>query len=304
VSHRRRVDGGSASGNAPINNSDEECDMLFLGAAASSALDLLSFLQPQKVTQAGAAQNPTSGATSPSNGFVAPSTTALSAPGAMPSNIGTGSSLLDPNVMGFLIQSQGQQTANTGGNTATMSPGQAALLAKLDTNGDGTISKSEFEGAFGANGNTTAADTAFNKLDTKAGGAIDPSELAAARPHRHHHHLGGGNESKQTTSSDGTGATSGADSASSGSASGLASLLDIGGTSTMATNPDGSTATTITYADGSTITMTTPQQTSATTGSNSTSAVQPTANSTNSLETLIRLQAQLFSSATVAPPTT
>jgi hypothetical protein len=274
--------------------------MVSVGGASSSGLDLLAFLQPQKVTQGDPAASTGAGAGSQINGCVSPlGTNAAGDPGIMPSSPGIGSGLLDPNVMGFLIQNQSQQTVST----SALSPRQAALFAKLDTNGDGTISKSELEAAFGGNANTSA-DAVFNKLDTNGDGSVDPSELAAARPHRHHHHhVGDGDETKQASSSDGTSAAAGTDPASAGSAGGLASLLDTGGSSTTATNRDGSTVTTITYTDGSTITMTTPQQAAATTASGSTSAIQPTASSTNALETLIRLQAQLFSAATVAPPT-
>ena len=88
--------------------------------------------------------------------------------------------------MAALISLQGQ-SAN--GVTA-QSPSQ--LFSKLDSDGDGSISKSEFESALGGAGvDTSSADALFAKLDANGDGSISQSELAKAK-HGHHHHQGGG----------------------------------------------------------------------------------------------------------------
>jgi hypothetical protein len=187
---------------------------------------------------------------------------------------GSNQSLFSANVMGFLISSQGQPTADTtGAATATSSP-------------------------LGPS-NQTTADAALSKMDTNGGGSVDPSGPAAARPHHHHHH-----HHQIESDQAGTDPASPTAGAGDGSAAGLANLLDTGGTSQTITNPDGSTTRTISYADGSTITMNTPvQSASATTSPTTAAAGQPSTGSGNSLQELIRLQAQLFATATAATTT-
>ena len=51
------------------------------------------------------------------------------------------------------------------------------LFSQIDTNGDGQISKSEFENALGAGGtNLAQADDVFNKLDTNGDGSVSLDE--------------------------------------------------------------------------------------------------------------------------------
>ena len=51
------------------------------------------------------------------------------------------------------------------------------LFSQLDANGDGQISKSEFENALGAGGtNLAQADDVFNKLDTNGDGSVSLDE--------------------------------------------------------------------------------------------------------------------------------
>ena len=110
------------------------------------------------------------------------------------------------------------------------------LFGKMDTDGDGKISKSELEAAFTAAGGTAQqADAVFAKLDTDGDGAVSKNEfVAAARGHRH--------------AGSGQGAAGGG---------ALSSLLNAT-SSDEVQNPDGSTTTTITTADGTKITITTP----------------------------------------------
>ncbi len=110
--------------------------MLFALGAASSAIDILSSIKP-------AGQ---SGHKKPSNTFSVTGDTASanSAQAATPQ-----SGLLSPDTYAALLASQSQagQTQTTGQTPATQSPSSALkdLFSLLDTNGDGQISKSEFE---------------------------------------------------------------------------------------------------------------------------------------------------------------
>jgi hypothetical protein len=151
-----------------------------------------------------------------------------------------------------LIALQGQTGAGAGG-----------LFGRLDGDGNGAISKGEFETAVASAGvDSSSADALFGKLDANGDGSISQSELAKAR-HGHHHHGSGHGE---------------------GGLSALLNATDVTGASSQTTNnSDGSSTTTITYSDGSAVSMTTPAGQGASGGrSNS-----------NLLEQLIKLQAQL-----------
>ena len=76
--------------------------------------------------------------------------------------------------MAALISLQGQRLASARNR-------RPALFAKLDTDGDGQISQSEFETALGSAGvDTSSADALFAKLDANGDGSISQSELASA----------------------------------------------------------------------------------------------------------------------------
>jgi EF-hand domain pair len=276
--------------------------MLGLGGVASNAWDVLSSLQARQLANSGAAASGIGAGQFAPGGTSGPDAPASAQPLAPPPAWTVGQSSLSPNVLGFLIWNQSQQTnTSAGGTTATtdptgtagtaaLTPLQSALFSNLDSNGDGAISKSEFEAAFGANGNTAAADAMFNRIDTNGDGSIDPSEFAAATQssgtHAHHHHHAGLADQSQSSQSDP-----------------LASLLGTGAdgaSSSTATNADGSTTTIITYADGSAVTLTTPAQASSASPTTTAAATQPPAPSVNVLETLIQLQAQLLAPSTAA----
>jgi len=111
------------------------------------------------------------------------------------------------------------------------------LFAKIDTDGDGKISKSELETAFTAAGGTAQqADVIFAKLDKDGDGSVTKTEFVTAARQAHHH----GGHAKAADSDAGASATK-----------------EPQGTSEVQ-NADGSTTTTITTADGTTITITTP----------------------------------------------
>ncbi len=185
---------------------------------------------------------------------------------------GCGAPSMAPGTMDALFAAQSQTSAASGSSSLA-----SQLFSLLDTNGDGSISKSEFEATLGQNGNTAAADSLFDKLDPNGDGSVDPGELAnalqtkGAKGHHHHHHLGG-------VSSAGAASTGG----------GADDLLGAGNTGQTVTNSDGSTTTTLSYADGSQITMTKPAA-----GSAGTSAA-----ANNFLERIIQHQAQLLASQT------
>ncbi len=179
---------------------------------------------------------------------------------------GGASSPLDSSTLAALISLQGQGTAGTGG--------ASGLFAKLDADGDGAVSKSEFESALGQAGvDSASADALFGKLDANGDGSISKGELAPARSgsSRHHHSVGGGSGGGASSSSNSTSAD--------------------GSTTQTTTNADGSSTTTITYADGSTVTSTTP----AASGGGSSGGTG------NLIEKLIQMQSMLIGQST---PTT
>jgi hypothetical protein len=197
--------------------------------------------------------------------------------------------------MASLISMQGGEW---GGRSAVAAQAQS-VFGEFDSNGDGQISKSEFEGVFGSNADTSKVDGLFNALDSNGDGSVSQDELTSAAEqshaaHHHHHHLHGGISAAAPGS---------------GSEGGLAALLSstdlTGATTQTASNADGSSSTTITYADGSTVSMTTPATPSAATGSSTSSAdgsssddtsIQSTSAASNYLlERLIRMQAQFLS---------
>jgi hypothetical protein len=215
---------------------------------------------------------------SPANGSTnQTSTTNAFGPSPPPFSSGT---------MAALMALQGQ-----GANGATGTGGAQGLFSQLDTDGDGSISKTEFESALGQSGvDTSSADALFSKLDQNGDGGVSQSELSSAA-HRGHGH---GHSGHHMDAGGSGGAQGGGD-------QGLSSLLNASGAdgaqTQTATNGDGSSTTTITYADGSTVTMTTPaaQQNAGASGSGTSGQTSGGSNSNNLIEQLIRLQAQLVS---------
>lgn len=159
---------------------------------------------------------------------------------------------LDSGTLATLISLQGQS-----------GPG-GSLFATIDTDSNGSISKSEFESALaGAGVDTNSADNVFTRLDADGDGSISQSELSSRAGYHHRQHAVG---------------------------TGASWLLNAvgaeGATTQTTTNANNSTTTTISYTDGSTVSTTTPAS-----GGSATPNV-------NLLEQLIKLQAQL-----VSPPT-
>jgi hypothetical protein len=207
------------------------------------------------------------------------------------SPMGSGSApTFESGTLAALISLQGQSAS------AVVGQSPSDLFSQLDTDGDGQISKTEFEQALGGVGvDTQSADALFGKLDANNDGDVSPSELSKGRGHHHHHHVDNSDASQNGGSQQ----------------SGLSALLnsaDITGASTQtATNSDGSTTTTISYADGTSVSMTTPPATQNSSSSNSGSSNDGTANNgssgpgnNNLIEELIRMQSQLVTQAASA----
>ncbi len=207
--------------------------------------------------------------------------------GIPPIGSGVGSSF-EPGTLAALISLQGQSA------TGVVGQSPSDLFSQLDTDGDGQISKTEFEQALGAVGvDSQSADALFGKLDANSDGSISPSEIGKAHGHGHHHH-------QQANSTDSTQAGG----AQQGGLSSLLSSSDITGATTQtATNADGSTTTTISYADGTSVSMTTAAAPQNDTSSNNDSTNSGSTgssgsnNNNNLIEQLIQLQSQLVTQA-------
>lgn len=228
---------------------------LALGAA-SSAIDLLKSL-----TGSSSAASKTNGKTGFSVGSADSLQTATTTFGGSPPP-----GNLSPGTLNALFSAQGQAGAST---STSRSNALQSLFGKLDSDGSGGISKTEFENALGAGGtNTAKADEVFGKLDANGDGSVSLDELAAGLKSGkgHRHHAGKAQDDKSQTDP-------------------LLQALD-GASSTSSTNSDGSTTTALTYADGSKVTLTTPA------ASNATSAA---ATSYNFIEQAIQRQAQAIS---------
>ncbi len=249
-----------------------------VGASSSNALSYLQQLLQQGT--AGAGNTQAASATDPlsmlmqeiSGGGTPPGQTATAATSA---NAATGPSCptFSPDTMSALLSAQGQQSA---------SGPDAKLFAKLDTDGDGKISKDEFSAAASkAGADSSVADAVFNKIDANGDGSVTQDELTkadkASRPHHHHHVEGGGGAQGAGGAQDPLEAM-------------LSSATASGATTQTSTNADGSTTTTISYADGSKIDLTS--------AASSASGSASTASKSNLLEQLIKLQAQTLNAAT------
>jgi len=251
--------------------------MLLALGAASSVIDALQSLTTSKSSSAPSGQPVANGFD-----FTGSATPSASTPTPQPAS---GFSPISPETMSALIAAQGQ----SGTNAAPSSPSDALqdLFSQIDADGDGSITKTEFENALGAGGtNVAAADDVFSKMDTNGDGTVSLDEMKSALQgagghHGHHMHAHG----------DGGGGAGDGDSSSDSSSDPLLQALS-GASSTSVTNSDGSTTTSITYADGSKVSLTTPAATSSSTSS--------ATSSYNLIEQLIQREAQALSASAAA----
>ena len=141
--------------------------MLLALGAASSAINALKALTSTK---------PTTGVKQDTPNLFAFSADA-SASTETASNPGGGkTSAISPETMNALLAAQSQ--SGTDASASMRAHSLKDWFAKVDSDADGKISKSEFE-ALGA-GDGARGDNAFSKLDTDGDGSISPAELLAA----------------------------------------------------------------------------------------------------------------------------
>jgi hypothetical protein len=240
--------------------------MLFALGAVSSAIDAF-----QSLTSSTSSPVKTGVSQSTTASFdPAGTATASTSPGV--SSGSGGGNCIAPATMSALLAAQGQSLDAP--TTTSVSSALQDLFSQIDGNGDGAISKSEFESALGAGGtNLAQADDVFGKLDTNGDGSVSLDEMSSAlkgaggHGHHHAHHAGGAKSSDEDS---------------------LLQALD-GASSTSTTNSDGSTTTSLIYADGSTVMLTMPApQTSSSSASSS----------YNVIEQAIQREAQAVSAST------
>lgn len=256
--------------------------MMFALGAAASALDALQSLTAKKTSA-----TPTTGLTQEARTLdffgSADSSNSSSGSSATPKGSSSKSGALSPDLMSALLAALGQTNSSTGSSGGASSSGGSNplkdLFSQIDANGDGQLSKSEFENALGAGGtNTAQADDVFGKMDKDGDGAVSLDEMMSAlkgKGHGHHHHV---------AASDGADGSS----APGGSASDPLMQALQGASSTSVTNSDGSTTTSLSYADGSKVTMTSPAATASSGAATS---------SYNFIEQMIAREARTISSA-------
>jgi Ca2+-binding EF-hand superfamily protein len=166
----------------------------------SSGLDALQSLLQSK-----------SSSSSQSTGFINPFDQTGSTGQAGTSQPGIGSpdyARISPQTMSALIDAQSQ--SGTSASTSSKKDALKDLFSLIDGNGDGQISKDEFESALGAGGtNVAQADDVFSKLDKNGDGTVSLDELKAAlqggrHGHGHHHHVESADAADGTSTSDGS----------------------------------------------------------------------------------------------------
>ena len=156
--------------------------MLFALGAVSSAVDLLKTLMSSKSSSAQSA-----GSTRDTANLFDLTAGSPASTGSGPSSgsAGSGRSQISPETMSALLAAQGQST--TGSSSATSrSDAMKDLFSQIDANGDGKITKSEFEDALGAGRtNLEQADDVFSKLDKDSDGSVSLDEMAVGAEGRH-----------------------------------------------------------------------------------------------------------------------
>ena len=244
--------------------------MFFALGAASSAIDALEALTSSKSS----AQTTGVGQNSESPFAFLSSNASASVGAGTGSGGGTGGSSISPETMSALLDAQSQSSGGSGTALKSRHAALKDLFGQIDGDGDGKISKAEFEDALGAGGtNLQQADSVFGKLDQDGDGSVSLKELASAlRPGKGHH------RPDEAGKSDGSGSDP------------FSQALQ-GASTTSVTNSDGSVTTSLTYADGSKVTMTSPAS-----GSSSSAATS----SYNFIEQMIQRRAQAISSSATA----
>ena len=160
--------------------------MLLALGAASAAVDAVKSL-----TSSNASAQST-GFSQASADLFGPSGGSSASGNSAPASGSTGFSQISPATMSALLAAQGQSSAATPASTSPASAMQS-LFSQIDGNGDGQITKSEFENALGAGGtNLAQADHVFGRLDKNGDGTVSLGELSSALRGGHHgghHHV-------------------------------------------------------------------------------------------------------------------
>ena len=152
--------------------------MLFALGAASTAASAIQSLASSATTSASSTGFDLSSLLQTSTGSSSSGTTGFTG----------GGSQISPATMQALLAAQSQASGSTSAAASatasvSTSPADALqnLFSQIDANGDGQITKSEFENALGAGGtNTAAADDVFSKLDSNGDGTVGLDELSSA----------------------------------------------------------------------------------------------------------------------------
>ena len=226
--------------------------MMFALGAASSAIDALKSLTSTK---------PPSGANKDAANLFAFQADASASSGTASNSGGGKPSSISAETMSALLAAQSQSGLNA---SSSMRPGSLKdWFAKVDTDKDGKISKSEFEALGADDADATQAEDLFAKLDKDGDGSVSFGELASALKGKGRHQRAERSEASDP----------------------LLQALE-GASSTSVTNGDGSVTTSLTYADGSKVTMTSAASASASGAATSTY---------NFIEQLIQRQASMIS---------
>jgi EF-hand domain pair len=210
--------------------------MLLAFGAASAALGAIKSLTSKPSSSQPIGFGPAPG--SPFDISAPPSGGSTAVPGF------SGGAQISPATLSALLAAQ-SQSSTAGAAPAATNPGSALkdLFSQIDANGDGQITKSEFENALGAGGtNIAAADKVFNELDSNGDGSVSLSELKSALQGGHH----GGHHHVHATSS--TGSTDAGGSTTNGSTNGsvssdplLQAVAASSATTTSSTSTNGGT---------------------------------------------------------------
>jgi Ca2+-binding EF-hand superfamily protein len=211
--------------------------MLLAFGAASAAVDAIKSLTSKPSSSQPIGFGPAPG--SPFDISAPPSGGSTAVPGF------SGGAQISPVTLSALLAAQSQSSSTAGAAPAATNPGSALkdLFSQIDANGDGQITKSEFESALGAGGtNVAAADKVFNELDSNGDGSVSLGELKSALKGGHH----GGHHHVHATSS--TGSTDADGSTTNGNTNGsvssdplLQALAASSATTTSSTSKNGGT---------------------------------------------------------------
>jgi hypothetical protein len=155
----------------------------------------------------------------------------------------SGGGQISPATLSALLAAQSQSSTGATAAGATNPAGALrGLFSQIDADGDGKITKSEFEGALGAGGtNIAAADKVFNELDNNGDGSVGLSELKSALQGGHHgghHHV---HAASSTGSTDADGSTTNTTNGSVSSDPLLQALAASSATTTSSTSTNGGT---------------------------------------------------------------